>query len=108
MAPAIAAAKDRGITTEIYYGIKSGTLTGTGLSDIIVEGQQNSVKITPVHEPKLHAKFLAWDDDAVVITSQNWLSADPPDDKPRAEIGLVIRSPGIARQMIERFNAIRR
>ena len=108
MAPAIAAAKDRGIATEIYYGIKSGPLTGTGLSDIIVEGLQHSVKITPVYDPRLHAKLLAWDDDAVVVTSQNWLSADPPDDKPRAEIGLFIRSPGIARQVIERFNAIRR
>ena len=66
------------------------------------------MKITPVLEPKLHAKLLAWDDDAVVITSQNWLSADPPDDKPRSEIGISIRSPGIARQIIDRFNAVRR
>jgi phosphatidylserine/phosphatidylglycerophosphate/cardiolipin synthase-like enzyme len=108
LAPAIAAAKERNIATEIYYGIKSGPLTGPGLSDIIVEGRQHSIKITPIHDPKLHAKLLAWDDDAVVITSQNWLSADPPDDKPRAEIGLSIRSPGIARQIIDRLNAIRR
>jgi hypothetical protein len=108
LAPVIAAAKESNIETEIYYGIKSGPLTGAGLSEIITEGRQHSVKITPVHEPKLHAKLLAWDDDAVVITSQNWLSADPPDDKPRAEIGLSIRSPGIARQIIDRFDAIRR
>jgi phosphatidylserine/phosphatidylglycerophosphate/cardiolipin synthase-like enzyme len=108
LAPAIAAAENRGIATEIYYGIKSGPLSGAGLSEIIVEGRQHAVKITPVYEPRLHAKLLAWDEDAAVITSQNWLSADPPDDKPRAEIGLFIRAPGIARQIIERFNAIRR
>lgn len=108
LAPAIAAAKESNIETEIYYGIKSGSLTGAGLSEIIIEGRQHSVKITPVHEPKLHAKLLAWDDDAVVITSQNWLSADPPDDKPRAEIGVMVRSYGVARQIIDRFNAIRR
>lgn len=107
LAPAIAAAKDRNVATEIFYGIKSGPLTGAGLSEIIVEGRQHSVKITPVHEPRLHAKLLAWDDDVVVITSQNWLSADPPEDKPRSEIGLSIRSPGIARQVIDRFNATR-
>lgn len=108
LAPAIAAARDRNIATEIYYGTKSGSLTGTGLAEIIVQGREHSMKIVPVHEPTVHAKLLAWDDDAVVITSQNWLSADPPDDKPRSEIGLSINSPGIARQIIDRFNAIRR
>lgn len=108
LAPVVAAAKDRDVATEIYYGIKSGPLSGAGLSDIIIEGHKHSVKITPVHEPRLHAKLLAWDDDAAVISSQNWLSTDPPDDKPRSELGLSIRSPGIARQIIDRFNAIRR
>jgi hypothetical protein len=46
MAPAIAAAKENNIGTEIYYGIKSGPLTGAALSEIIIEGRQHSTDFT--------------------------------------------------------------
>jgi cardiolipin synthase len=42
--------------------------------------QIDGMKVHQIFRPRLHAKFLAWDADSVVITSQNWMSADPPDD----------------------------
>jgi cardiolipin synthase len=56
-----------------------------------------------VYTPRLHAKLLAWDDDALAITSQNWLSADPSDNAPLREIGVFINAPKVADQVIRLF-----
>ena len=53
--------------------------------------------------PRLHAKLLAWDDDALAITSQNWLSADPSDSAPLRELGLFINAPRVADHLITLF-----
>ena len=54
---------------------------------------------------RLHAKLLAWDDDNLVITSQNWLSADPSQANPLREIGIFISAPGIATSVTEALAA---
>ena len=46
---------------------------------------------------------LAWDNDFVVISSQNWLSADPSESNPRGEMGVFLHAPGAGRRVIERF-----
>lgn len=107
LAPVLAAAKEREIEVEVYYGTKSGPVSGVDVAEMTLDASLSGVQIRPVKKPRLHAKIVAWDDDAVVITSQNWLSADPSDDNPRQEIGVCIRSPGIARILISRFNAAR-
>jgi hypothetical protein len=61
-----------------------------------------------IYEPRLHAKILAWDDDCVVITSQNWLSADPSEAYPRKEIGIFLRASSVGRLVVEHLEAIRR
>ncbi len=63
----------------------------------------SGVKLRPVYIPRLHAKLLAWDDDALAITSQNWLSADPSDNTPLRELGLFINAPRVADQLIMSF-----
>jgi hypothetical protein len=58
---------------------------------------------------KLHAKFLAWDDDAVAITSFNWLSTVVADTRSRgAEIGLMAIGPGLRDILTERLAAASR
>jgi cardiolipin synthase A/B len=57
----------------------------------------------PIDEPRLHAKILGWDDDFPVVTSQNWLSADPSEANLRREIGIFIHASGIARLAIEKL-----
>lgn len=79
LTPALAAAHQRGIRTNIFYGTTSGPMGGTEVADITIDAGDKGVVIRPVRRPRLHAKILAWDDDTLVISSQNWLSADPPD-----------------------------
>ena len=105
--PAMAAALDRGIDIKVYYGEQMKTVTNTDLSDVALGAGVRGVALRPVNEPRLHAKLLAWDDDHLVVTSQNWLSADPSDANFRREIGLYIEGTGVARAVIERFEATR-
>ena len=107
LAPILKAAQEHDIAVSAYYGTSSGPLTGIDAAEATWEASQAGVTIRPVHKPILHAKFLGWDDDNVVITSQNWLSADPPEGRPRQEMGLLINAPGAARILIERFQAAR-
>lgn len=107
IAPSLAAANDRGIKAEIFYGKASGPITGSDVADVTFESALAGVQIRPIHRPRLHSKILAWDDDTVVITSQNWLSADPPDNHPRQEIGICVQSRNASSLLIDRFNAAR-
>lgn len=55
-----------------------------------------AIDLQPQLIPPLHAKLLGWDADDVVMTSQNWLSADPSDANVRRELGIHLHSPGAA------------
>jgi cardiolipin synthase len=68
-----------------------------------IEAKKAGIRIEPIYQPKVHAKVLAWDNDFVVISSQNWLSADPSESNPKREMGVFLRASGVARRVIERF-----
>lgn len=61
-----------------------------------------------IAKPMLHAKFLLWDDDDVVITSFNWGSQSGSVDKPLDEIGVHLHMPGLATQLLEKLDALDR
>lgn len=42
-----------------------------------------------------------WDEDAIVVTSQNWMSCDPAFSNLVQELGVAIDAPGAARHLIE-------
>jgi len=98
--PAITAAQKNGIEVRVFYGVAHEEQTATLASPI--DHPVSSVQ--PVLKLKLHAKILAWDDDDVLITSQNWLSADPGESNIRREIGLMVTAKGIAKAVIDNFN----
>ena len=101
--PALTAAQQNGITADLYFGMGTDTLSGTLAGEMTMDLSSQGVKIQPVYTPRLHAKLLAWDDDALAITSQNWLSADPSDNTPLREIGIFINSTNVADQIIRQF-----
>ena len=104
--PVFAASKRvRDLDIKLFYGKDSGAITATDIAEMTAAAAKVGVRIRPVYDPTLHAKFLTWDEDVAVVTSQNWLSADAADDNPRQEIGVCIRSPGIARILVDRFKA---
>lgn len=99
--PAITAVRENGIEARVFYGVASEAPVGASTSH---NGHPGS-SVLPVLMSKLHAKILAWDDDHVLITSQNWLSADPGESNLRREIGLMVHSKGIATAVIDNFDA---
>jgi hypothetical protein len=101
--PALAAARANGISADLYFGKGTETLTGVSAGELTMDLGPSGVKLRPVYTPRLHAKLLAWDDDSLAITSQNWLSADPADNAPLRELGLFINAPKIADQVIRLF-----
>lgn len=101
--PAITAVRENGIEARVFYGVASEGPAGAPASS----NGHLVPSVQPVLTPKLHAKILAWDDDHVLITSQNWLSADPGESNVRREIGLMVNSKGIAKAVIDDFDAAR-
>ena len=63
------------------------------------------VALMGVREPQLHAKFLTWDTDHVIVSSMNWGSQSGLASNPLDEIGLYLRGPGLAACLLERFEA---
>ncbi len=61
------------------------------------------VDLTGVPEPQLHAKFLAWDTDHVVVSSLNWGSQSGLEDNPLDEIGLYLEGPSLATSLLDNF-----
>lgn len=103
LVPLEAAAKAKGIEVSMFYGRVDGHDGGTRAVNLSFNAQTNGLKVHQILDPRLHAKILAWDDDNVVVTSLNWLSADPPQTAPYSEIGIHIAGPGVARELVSRM-----
>jgi cardiolipin synthase A/B len=104
--PAIASARDRSLRIEVFFGRPSG-LTKRDVQEIQTSAAVEGIQIAPILEPRLHAKLLAWDDDFLVVTSQNWLSADPGEANIRREVGVFVGMTDVARIVVDRFLAAR-
>jgi len=102
--PALAAAKAKDVACSLYYGRATGPLSGLNAAGLAAELNKTGVSVRPVHRPRLHAKVLAWDDHAIAVTSQNWLSADPSDTALRREIGIYVEQNRIADTFMRRFD----
>lgn len=105
--PMLGAVRAKNIDARAYYGRTTGPLSGIDGAGMTREFAAEGVAIQPVHKPRLHAKVLGWDDDALAISSLNWLSADPPDAEPYREIGVLIEAPRIADNFIRVFESAR-
>jgi hypothetical protein len=103
--PTIAAVKSSGAKVNLYYELLSGVSDETLVKNLIQKNTLKGLNFFQVGAPSLHAKFLTWDEDNVVITSQNWLSADPMDNS-CSEIGVAISGKGIATELIRRSVAV--
>ncbi|GAB0115735.1 phospholipase D-like domain-containing protein [Acidisoma sp. C75] len=93
-----------GVGSRLVYNRASKYLRETGIhpvsADLVARGLDLQVF------DKLHAKFLAWDDDALAITSFNWLATVVAETRSRgAEIGLMATGPGLRDILTERVAA---
>lgn len=99
----VAAAKARNVRPTVFYGRVSGPVTASDAARQSAELKVEGIDLLPILRPRIHSKVLCWDNDNIVITSLNWLSADPPSDNPRQEIGIHIRANDIAKNFRQRF-----
>jgi phosphatidylserine/phosphatidylglycerophosphate/cardiolipin synthase-like enzyme len=105
--PALAAVEANGIVASFYYGRTTGPLSGAASADLVREFGKKGLDIVPIHRPRLHAKVMGWDRDALAISSLNWLSADPSEAAPYREIGVLVEAPNVADNFLTRFESAR-
>jgi phospholipase D-like protein len=105
--PILAAVKVKQIEASAFFGRTTGPLSGSEGADLTREFGAQGLRIRAVHRPRIHAKVLGWDDDALAISSLNWLSADPPDLAPFREIGVLVEAPQIAEHFLRVFEQAR-
>jgi cardiolipin synthase len=103
--PAKVAHREKNVNVQLYYGRFDGTDDGAVAATLERRAILEGVKFDQVLDPRLHAKILAWDDDSVVVSSQNWLSADPGDDAHTSEIGISLSGNGLARELVAQLEA---
>ena len=94
--PGEQAASRPGITPLILYSLPSGPLKKRHARQLREEADKNGVRLINAGKILLHGKFLAWDDDDLVVTSLNWASASADPDFALGEIGVHIQAPGVA------------
>lgn len=104
--PAIAAAKKRGISARVFYEKASDPVTVKMAKDLERAVRDEGINLKELlGQPSMHAKFLLWDNDHLVVTSLNWLSGDPTDGNLRQEIGVYVNCPSIGRDIATRFSS---
>jgi phosphatidylserine/phosphatidylglycerophosphate/cardiolipin synthase-like enzyme len=99
--PTRAAVDEHGVDAVFYYASLSDGMTADQAAALKLTHGGKGLRIRQICDPRMHAKFVAWDDEDVVITSHNLLSADPMDDF--AELGVHIHASGAGRRLRERL-----
>lgn len=98
-----AAAARATIEATVMYTRASGPLRAADARALEDEMTELGVRLVRASPAKLHGKFLAWDDDDVVVTSFNWASAMVDASFPQSELGVHVRAPGIASDVLRRL-----
>ncbi|SFP09956.1 Phosphatidylserine/phosphatidylglycerophosphate/cardiolipin synthase [Cohaesibacter marisflavi] len=89
----------------IYYSRRSGPVKRGHVSKH-KKRLHGIVELSGVPKPQLHAKFLVWDQDHVVVSTLNWGSQSGSEDNPLDEIGFYFEGPGLASFLLEKFEAV--
>lgn len=96
----------RPLTVTVLYGKVQDEVSATGVQRVEQQARTDEITLKHIRDPRIHAKVLAWDSDAIVVTSQNWLSADAMEATLATELGLTIECRGIADQLVGRIRQI--
>lgn len=98
--PFSAATMERGLDTKLLYATPSDRVTPAAAADMTFDLAADAVGLRQITDPRMHAKFMVWDDNDLLVTSQNLLSGNPTGDF--EEVGVRISGVGVGRQMIDR------
>lgn len=99
------AAKQRNLAATVLFTVPTGPIKRRHARDLVEEAAQEGVLLVHLQKIPLHGKFIAWDNDHVVVTSMNWASSSTDVNFPWAEVGVVIHKPGIATRLVRTMEA---
>lgn len=105
--PIMTGAKTNNVRADVYYGRTTGAMFGEKKDAVVEKASHSGVSVELIETPRLHAKILAWDDNSILITSLNWLSASPSDLSAPKEIGIYIQGNAVAKAVIDNFDGAR-
>lgn len=96
----------RGIAVRLEYTRPSKFLLEEGQEPSPPEIEKRGIRIKRL--TNVHAKYLGWDDDSLVISSFNWMATAIDGRRYRgAEIGALIEGPGIRKILALKLQALR-
>jgi cardiolipin synthase len=95
-----------GVAATVLYTQTTGPLKNRHARALAAEARQNGLTLTKTKKIPLHGKFVAWDEDDLVVTSLNWASSSADLDFPWGEIGVHVHATGIASNALARLEAI--
>jgi cardiolipin synthase A/B len=101
--PLMVAAEERGIEATVYYCRTVAPLWVKTEEQLVGTAARAGVSVAAVESPRLHAKVLVWDADSILVTSLNWLSADPIELDSLKEIGVWIGSKDVGTVLVDNF-----
>ena len=96
-----AAAQRAQVKVILLYSIASGPLKNRHARKLAEEAAENGVRLIKTKTIPLHGKFIAADDDEIVVTSLNWASASSDPDLPECDVGVRIRLHGLAQHAVD-------
>lgn len=99
------AAKQKNLRATVLFTVPTGPIKRRHARDLMEEAAKEGVLLVHLQKIPLHGKFIAWDDDHVVVTSMNWASSSTDVNFPWSEVGVVIHQPGIASRLIKTMEA---
>ncbi|MES0098728.1 hypothetical protein [Mesorhizobium sp. M0019] len=86
----------------VYYSRRSGPIKRRHIA-AHRERLNGVVDLIAVEDPQVHAKFLLWDKDHVVVSTMNWGSQSGSMDNPLDEIGVHLEGPGLGTSLLAKF-----
>lgn len=101
LAPLQSAAKNPQLAVEVVYCRRTSPVRAGDERRLTETATLSGVTLKPIQSPRIHAKLLVWDDDNIVVTSLNWLSADQTQSVRMGEIGVHLRTPGVGRYVAD-------
>ena len=104
--PGEVAAGRPGVKAVVLYTQTTGPIKNRHGRALREEAQVNGVVLAKTRKLPLHGKFIAWDQDDVVVTSLNWASASSDPDFPWGDIGVHVQGAGIASRVLARLDAL--
>jgi len=105
--PLAAACRSGQIDARLLYSSRQDTQSRSA-SQLERDARAQGIALRLIKEPQLHAKVLAWDEESIVVTSQNWMSRDPGFSSLVGELGVAIHAPGAATALMARLDDQRR